>query len=422
MYHKKFYYNRGYLDFHNFKKMKYKFIISLLLLFSNSLIFAQADGFWDTSRSTTKEVILSAGERTLVVSENFPEGTTELAFRITSLDGNQKLSSSLISLLQSIPDPSGLSQGSAGAVLLLSQISGDDKSVYSIFSNLESAQKFQKTGKNNQACFIQDKPVNKDAKLISIEKDPCFTPGLTNLYLIIESKNWMLKQKVVVEIVPWVDFKSSKGWNINSRKEIIDLCKTSNLAQLMINSDDFCVCILEQFQNNYKYDDYNKLLAMEKSKIYKNFGDQCLQNSVQNASILRAIRLDSYQYFKNGNLDKAIKLLQSGIIDQGNATAIDHNNIGKYYLYTKQFAKALKSLKEAQSLDDSELMIQMNLAHLYLLQNDFSAARNIHKKFKEQNVTASLSWKTKALEDFNLFIKNGFKSELFEKIIKYLEQ
>jgi len=46
------------------------------------------------------------------------------------------MANSLVSVLKSIPDPTGISQGSAGAVLLLSKISGEDKCKYAIFQML----------------------------------------------------------------------------------------------------------------------------------------------------------------------------------------------------------------------------------------------------------------------------------------------
>ena len=105
------------------------FIFFIFFCFSLS---AQQSGYWDKARVTSKEINLSAGDRISIKSEDFPKGTTEIIYRITLLDDNQQLASSLVSLLKSVPDPSGISQGSAGAVFLMSKISGDDKSIYSL--------------------------------------------------------------------------------------------------------------------------------------------------------------------------------------------------------------------------------------------------------------------------------------------------
>lgn len=398
--------------------MNKKGILLLLVLATVQTVFAQQDGFWDKNRATTKEIILGAGERTVIKTEDFPKGTTEVVYRITTLDDNQQLAGSLVSLLKSIPDPSGISQGSAGAVFIVSKISGDDKCKYAIFSNNESAQAYKSSGKPDKACIAQNTPVNKDAKLLSFEKSACLKTNTTHMFFAFESDNWLMKQKIVLEVVPWVDYKLSKGWTPDNRKSIIDLCKTSNLAQLMIHPDDFCVCILDKMQAKYKFSEYQKLLASEKSKAFKDFGAECLSKDPANEAIHNAVRLDAFQHFKNKRYDEAIRLLHAGIIDNGNAKVLDYDALGTYYLYSRQFGKAIKYLKEGEQLDDSELQIQLNLAHAYLLSGDYAEAKALHKKYQSQNISALTDWKTKTIRDFEDLKKAGFKSNDFDRILK----
>jgi len=90
-------------------------------------------------------------------------------------------------------------------------------------------------------------------------------------------------------------------------------------------------------------------------------------------------------------------------------------------LYSKQYDKAIKALKIGEKLDDSELLLQLNLAHAYLLNDNYSAAKELHKKFRTQNVTANLSWKVKATNDIESFRKAGITNSDFDRIIKLLE-
>jgi hypothetical protein len=46
-----------------------------------------------------------------------------------------------------------------------------------------------------------------------------------------------MKQKILLEVVPWVDAKLSRGWTVENRKFVINQCKTSALE--LANSDDF---------------------------------------------------------------------------------------------------------------------------------------------------------------------------------------
>ncbi|THD32132.1 M48 family metallopeptidase [uncultured Flavobacterium sp.] len=397
-------------------------ITFLLFLVLAQSAFSQQDGYWDKERATTKEIIVSAGEKITVKTEDLPMGTTEIVYRITILDENQQMANSLSSLLKAIPDPSGISQGAAGAVFLTSKISGDDKCKYGIFSSNAFAKEYKEKGKTDNACLFQNSPVNKEARRLSIDKSSCLKTGQEYLWFGFESMNWIMKQKIVLEIVPWVDNKLSRGWTLENRQTIIRQIKASDLAKKMLNADDFSLCILEKMQKRYKFQEFQNLLAIEKNKAFKDFGNACLLEKPANKSILTAIRLDAMQYFKNRKYEQAIDLLQTGIMENGNASVLDYNALGQYYLYSRQLDKALKALKEGESKDESELLIQLNMAHVYLLKGDYKKAKEIHKKYRGQNVTPTLSWKARTQFDFDDLRKAGFVSDDFDRILKLLEE
>lgn len=401
--------------------MSTKKLLLLFVFFIAKTTFAQQDGYWDKDRATTKEIIVTAGSRVAVKTEELPTGTTEIVYRITLLDDNQQMANSLVSVLKAIPDPSGISQGSAGAVLLMSKVSGDDKCKYAIFSTANNATDYQKYGKTTKACLAQNAPLSKDAKRLTLEKSTCLSADAENIWVGFESQNWIMKQKIILEVVPWVDNKLSKGWNIDNRQTVLKQIKASEFAKQLLNPDDFSLCVLEKLQAKFKFKEFQSLLAIEKSKNFKDFGNECLSEKPANKSILTAIRLDAQQLFKNRKYDEAIQLLQTGIVDNENATVLDYNALGQYYLYSKQFEKASKALKEAEKLDDAELLVQLNLAHLYLLNDEFKKAKELHKKYKTQNVTSKISWVAKTKSDFEDLQKAGFKNEDFERILKLFE-
>ncbi|MBP2282322.1 hypothetical protein H4V97_000640 [Flavobacterium sp. CG_23.5] len=383
--------------------------------------FSQKDGYWDKDRATTEEISVSARDRIVIKTQDFPVGTTEVVYRITLLDQNQQMAGSLVSVLKAIPDPTGISQGSAGAVFILSKISGDDKCKYAIFSKEELASKYKKDGKTDDACLVQDTPVSKDAKRLSTEKSACMTSNSGNLWFGFESKNWIMNQKIILEVVPWVDLKLSRGWSAENRKTIIDQCKTSNLAQKMTNSDDFCVCILDKIQTKYKFKEFQKLLAIERSKAFKDFGKKCFDETGASKIVYSSLRKQATDLAKQELYGAAIAKLNT-IINDGKATALDYNAIGNSYILTKQYGKAIKFLKEGEKLDDSELLIKLNLAHAYLLNKNYSSAKAIYKEYQAQNVTDSLSWAEKVRQDFETFKKSGIQNDDFKRVLKLMEK
>lgn len=397
--------------------MNLKRIFVLLLISSFYNVFAQKDGYWDKERATTKEIIVSAGDRITVKTEDLPVGTTEVVYRVTLLDENQQMTNSLVSVLKAIPDPYGIGQGSAGAVLLMSKISGDDKCTYALFTSDSNAKKYIDNGRVNDACYAQTEPISKDAKRLSIDKSSCLNANTTTIWFGFESKNWLLKQKIVLEVVPWVDTKLNRGWNVDNKNEIVSLCKTSTMAQKMANSDDFCVCILDKIMKQYRYSEYQKLLAIEKTKVYKDLGNACYNDASISKNVYNDLRTQANILIKLQKYNEAIPKLNT-IISAGKATALDYSSIGYSYILTKQYAKAIKFLKEGEKLDDTELLLKLNLAHAYLVSDDYGQAKVIYKKYQSQNVTDSLSWIDKTKQDFVIFQKAGLPSSDFERVLK----
>jgi len=387
-----------------------------LLAISTNL--AAQNGYWDKERATSREIIVPAGERIVVKTENLPLGTTEFVYRITVLDENQQLAGSLVSLLKSIPDPSGISQGSAGAVFLLSKISGDDKCKYAIFIDKENSDAYRTSGKPEKACIYQNKAVSKEVKLVS-GRSLCLNSPI--VYFGFESDNWIMKQKIVLEVVPWVDKKASTGWTNENKKGVLELCGTSGLAQLMTDPEPLCTCILDQFTFRFTFAEYQKLLSEEKAKAFRDFGDNCLDSKSANKGLLTAIRSQSLQHFSSGKYDKAIDLLNSAIFVNGNASAKDFYNQGQNYLFSRQFTKARQSFEEAEKLDASDLFVKLGKAHTLLLSDDFSRARDIYRKYKGENVNTATTWKERVRKDFSDLKKAGLESKDFDRILKLLE-
>ena len=395
-------------------------ILILLISISVNAIFAQNEGYWDKERSTKREIVVSARERIVIKTEELPVGTTEVVYRITLLDQNQQMANSLVSVLKSIPDPTGITQGTAGAVFLLSKISGEDKCKYAIFSKETLATEYKKNGTTTKACYNQNIPISKDAKGLSADRSLCILPNANAMWFGFESKNWIMNQKIVLEVVPWVNKRLSSGWNLENRKMILNQCKTIDLAKKIISSDDFCVCVLNKLQKEYKFQEFQKLLSIEKSKVYNDLGVACLKEINTSDQVFSDLRKQISEFVKQGNYGQAIEKT-GDIVIYGKVNTNDFNTLGYSYIMTKQYTKAIKSLKEGENLDDSDLLIQMNLAHAYLLNDDFKLAKPIHNKYQSQNVNDTLSWTQKVKLDFEIFERAGLPSKDFKRVLKLFE-
>ena len=388
------------------------------VLFSSS-IFSQKDGFWDKERATTKEITLSAGKRTLIKTEDLPMGTTEFVYRVTVLDENQKLTASLVSVLKAIPDPTGISQGTAGAIHLTSAISGDDQCTFALFQEANAANLFLKEGKTDRACWEQKEKVNKEAKLIS-SSSLCLT-NLPNLWFGFESQNWVMNQKIVLEVVPWVDYKASRGWTKQNKKEleaeITRLDFVSSLSKKEIFSGEFIDLIIEK----YKYKEFKDLLPSEKANSIQNLAIQAVQNTKQMNDFLEFKRKTAWDFYKKNQHQKAIDYILKEIVDNKWAQAKDYSALGDIYIETKQFVKAKESYFKATQLDNNQLWYQLKYANALVFNEDISEAKEIHKKYKSNNIDVKTSWIQQAKFDIDFYKSKGLNIDDFKKILRILD-
>lgn len=394
--------------------------LNVLFALFSSLVLAQSkDGYWDNIRTTNETIVLGAGKKKMIKTADFPLGTTEVVYRISILDDNQKISSSLVSVLKAIPDPTGISQGSAGAVFLASTISGDDKCRYVVFTNEKDALEYEKSSVLKNACVIQNEPINKEAKLLS-EKSKCLN-GNQNLWFVFESDNWIMKQKIVFEVVPWVDYKFKNGWTNAAKKELLSEVEKNEIFKSINQKDKLLGYFIETFTSKYNFNDYKEIIPAEKAKAFNDVMDESLKKSGLMNGYLGGIRAEAKRFLSAKEYEKGMSLIENEIIQKGRATDLDYGLQGDFYLMTKQYIKAEVAIKKAISMNATNIEHQLRLAHVYLFSDRVSDAKDIHKKFRSNNVSSSKSWAEATIEDFENFKKNGLPTDDFKKILRILE-
>jgi tetratricopeptide (TPR) repeat protein len=391
-----------------------------LFLLITQISFAQKDGFWDKERAFTKEIKLSSGNRTLVKIDDLPEGASEFVFRILLIDENGKITTSLASILKAIPDPTGISQGTAGAIVLTNSLSGDDTCVYGIYTSEKAGNQFLKDGKLETACYFKKEPVNKDSKVISIKNTNCFE-NAPSIWFGFENKNWVLSTKIVLEVVSWIDYSASRGWNLETKKELVTLGKKLDWYKKSPKDDVFLAQFVASFTEKYKYSEYKQLVAVEKSKVVAEVQEIALQKTNQFDLYLNTIRIEAVQLNKNNKVDEAISKIQDEIIFKNAAKHIDYGLLGSFYLSSKQFEKAELNLEKAILLDKTDLTHRLNLSYVYLFTDRVSEAKDLHNQYKMQNITSNVSWVNQTKSDFAEFEKKGFPINNFKKILRIIE-
>ncbi len=396
-------------------------IISIITFLLISLFTSaqNSDGYWDKERATKRQAILEAGAKTWIRSDELPIGTTEFVYRITVLGEGQKSVDGLATALSMIPDPSGISKGSAIAISLMSTMSGSHKCYYSIFTSQEDADNYYKIGDYKTACYSYPNEITNEVNRISIKSSTCINENTRYIWFGFKSTNLLMDEKIVVEIVPWIDNKAARGWTNTIKTSVLENCRNSNEVKKMVTPDNYCLCLLEKLEANYKLQDYQKLISIEQNKIAKEIGQLCLSDTGELNHFYNKEREMANSYIARKQYADAINKYLA-IIAQSTSQFNDYNNIGYCYILTKQYLKAIKYLKEGEKLEETDLIIKGNLAHAYLLSGDTEQAKTIYLKYKSQNINENLSWVDMVKIDFDDFRKIGIHSEYYTEILNLI--
>ncbi|MCU0447455.1 MAG: tetratricopeptide repeat protein [Microscillaceae bacterium] len=95
--------------------------------------------------------------------------------------------------------------------------------------------------------------------------------------------------------------------------------------------------------------------------------------------------------------------------------------LGWNLILSKQYTQALKYLEKGASIDAHDLYIQGNLAHAYLLTNEYDQAKAIYQKYLNQNVGFNYSWLEMIKNDLQTLEQNEIKHDDFKKVKKLLK-
>jgi tetratricopeptide (TPR) repeat protein len=382
----------------------------------NHLLSQEQKGFWDYQRAIEKSISLEDGEKKMI-SISLPTGTTELIYRVSFLSPNGEIRNSLSTILSSAP--SGYAQGASAAINLLNLIGGDNKGKFHIFLTYDDASNYLKTSKIVNSCYSSQSEIPGEKNFLTIEDQfGCLEESTTNLYFTFYNQNLFDDEKVVFELIPWVDIKSSKGWTFDIKEEFQEGCEDQLSNSTM--PAEICACILDKFEEKFKVQELINLTDAALNKLFDDYAKSCLSETGENENQINILRLNAENAAKNSEFSLAIQNYLK-VVESGSANSIDYNNLGYYYILTKQFSKAIKYLKEGEKLDEYELLIKGNIAHAYLLLGETEKAKEIYLKYKNQNVTEDMSWIEMVNEDFKIFISKNILTESFNEILNLLK-
>ncbi len=97
------------------------------------------------------------------------------------------------------------------------------------------------------------------------------------------------------------------------------------------------------------------------------------------------------------------------------------NTIGWSLLEHKNYNEAITYLKRGLALYPQSLLIEGNLAHCYLFNNDYDAAIKLYKAHLNEKVTDGFTWADMIKQDFTFFKGHDFDKKPMDKVLAELK-
>ncbi|MFY7958069.1 MAG: tetratricopeptide repeat protein, partial [Flavobacterium macrobrachii] len=227
--------------------------------------------------------------------------------------------------------------------------------------------------------------------------------------------------KIVLEVVPWVDYKASRGWDKTAKNEILNLTKKLPVVSKLNKKDAFYAAFIENISKKFTYREFFQLLAVEKNSAIEKLIEESLKETGEVKAYYDIIREKSNAAFQKGNYEEAISILSTEMFAKNRATYIDYRILGDYYLYSRQFTKAEETYNKGIKLNPSEIHFQLNLTHVFLFTDRISEAKDIHKKYVHESLSNGKTWIAQTKLDFTTFEKHGLPTDDFKKILRVIE-
>ena len=221
--------------------------------------------------------------------------------------------------------------------------------------------------------------------------------------------------------MPWVDYKASRGWTKQNKKELETEITRLNFVSSLTKKEIFSGELINLIIAKYKFNEFKDLLSSEKTNIIQNLSLLAIQNTKQMNDFLEFKRKTAWDFYKKGEYQKAISFIQDEIIENKWAQAKDYSALGDIYIETKQFIKAKESYFKATELDSNHLWYQLKYANALVFNDELSEAKEIHKKYKSNNIDAKTSWTQQAKFDIAFYKSKGLNVDDFKKIMRILE-
>ena len=266
---------------------------------------------------------------------------------------------------------------------------------------------------------------------------PNFVIGLSNPSLKSGMNVRIEISAVVAKLTPIYNSErqsnssSESLWSGAQREAFFQDFQARFEGKLTPSVSEVSMCILTKVIHNFTPEEFNAKAKSEKERVISWMKKDCYVET-QNENLekrmveLEEMKMKINELEQKGDFGAMVALAERAAFEFP-SVAIQTRHI-RALLLSNQLSKGLTLAETLAKNNPEDLVIQLNLAHIYLLSNQYKEAEKQYKKFQKQQIytsdgsnTEGVVWEQMVASDFNFFIKNKIYHSSFDNIKKKLK-
>lgn len=391
-------------------------IFFLLACFLFPPAFGVSQKFY--TQNELKEVV---GKRTIYLSSkprgksrafikvDLPENTRQWVYVFTTAETEKEanIAINLLNQLTSlIPDPAYRISAKVLQQIVLPQganvvdIFATDEKGYESFFELDMLGTYANTV---PSVYLEEGSVANTVKGRVLIND--LTSGTQ--YLCFKNSSLLKGIWLTIDVVAEVENKVYVDeWHENSRWDIYNSCK-GFLSGFGEKANELCFCATDDFTSVFKPSEYKEMNAGALESNLRKSLDRCYtanpsvqanENAVDVKDLLEQANASALTHDYQKAMEKYIQIEALGYKERN-----VYYSIGRNALLTGNYELARKNIGNALAMDPGNLRYLGNLAHCFLLMNEYASAEAIYLEHKKEKLDNGLKWKEMVELDFGLF-------------------
>ena len=227
------------------------------------------------------------------------------------------------------------------------------------------------------------------------------------------------------------DASSEPLWSGAQREAFYNDFQSSFEGKMTPSVSEVSMCMMSKVIHHFTPKEFDAKAKVEKEALVSWIKKDCYVETHNEILEGRIVELDDMKLKINALEQTGDFVAMAALAERA---ALEFPSVAIQTRQTRALLLA-NELSRAQTLAESlartnpeDLDIQLNLAHIYLLSNNYKEAEKLYKKFQNQRIhtaagsnTEGVNWEQMVATDFDFFMKNKIYSGYFSNIKKKLK-